>query len=149
MSNDEKRCVLLKEQNDFENVEIKPKDRIIIKYKNGKMFLLSVKRVDDNELICTTDPNFIQETFINLNLLINRDLGKYIDYIILEKHYIKQIYSTQLNILIRNLEEARYRLVNAFKSNYFCDNKTILRDVSTINHSIALMVHDILLHEIR
>lgn len=142
------RVSLLKKMSDFYNTRINPKDRILIKYKTGKLFLLYVEKVDGSDLVCKSDPNSIQETFVNINTLINRDLGKYVEYVILERHSIKKIYTTQLDLMIRKLEEVKTNLVKAYNSNYFCDNETTLRDINAITKSVPIMLHDILLHEI-
>lgn len=142
------RVKQLKIKDDFDNTKMNQNDRILIKYKNGKVFLLYVQRIEGSTIVCKYDPNSIQETFVNIESLINRDLGKYIDCVLWEDHSIEKEYTTPLDIVIRKLEESRTNLVNAYNSNYFCDNETILRDITAITKGLPVMMYEILFKEI-
>lgn len=71
----------LKTKEDFKN--LKPGDKIVLKYiKKGKMYFLEITRVEGEQLIGKPDTNYLQETFIDIPALIDRDLNKYIEYVI-------------------------------------------------------------------
>lgn len=71
---------ILKSIEDFKNLQIG--EKIIIKYMNDKMFFLEITKIGDNQIIGKPDVNYLQETFIDIESLITRDLGKYIDCVI-------------------------------------------------------------------
>ncbi|EQC1535615.1 hypothetical protein [Clostridium botulinum] len=67
----------LKIKEDF--LKLNKGDKIIFKYIKGKMFFLEIVRIDNKQLVGKPDINYLQETFVNIDSLVNRDLGKYID----------------------------------------------------------------------
>ncbi|HCL4447101.1 TPA: hypothetical protein N2D16_002706 [Clostridium botulinum] len=67
----------LKIKEDF--LKLDKGDKIILKYIKGKMFFLEIVRIDGKQLVGKSDINYLQETFIDIESLINRDLGRYID----------------------------------------------------------------------
>ncbi|WP_407301691.1 hypothetical protein [Clostridium botulinum] len=70
----------LKIKEDF--LKLNKGDKIIFKYIKGKMFFLEIVRIDNKQLIGKPDTNYLQETLADINSLINRDLGKYIDCVV-------------------------------------------------------------------
>ncbi|HDK7194848.1 TPA: hypothetical protein PTV74_003155 [Clostridium botulinum] len=70
----------LKTKEDF--LKLDKGDKIILKYIKGKMFFLEIVRIDNKQLVGKPDVNYLQETFVDIELLINRDLGRYIDCVV-------------------------------------------------------------------
>lgn len=70
----------LQTREDFLN--LKTGDRIIFKYIKGQMYLLEVDRIEDDILIGKPIPKGIQETFVNISVLINKGLHRYIDSVV-------------------------------------------------------------------
>lgn len=56
-------------------IKLKQKDKILIRYKNGFIYLLEIDKIDDKYILCRT-PNmgYIQLTHLNKD-------GKYDEYI--------------------------------------------------------------------
>ncbi|MBN3352131.1 hypothetical protein EXM90_12195 [Clostridium botulinum] len=57
-------------------------DKILLKYVTGKMYLIEITKIDHKQIIGKYDTNFSQEVFIDIESLINRDLGKYVDCVV-------------------------------------------------------------------
>jgi hypothetical protein len=140
-----KRVQFLKTEEDFKTLKIG--DNILLKYKDGKIFMLKITKIEENQLIVKEDVSFLQETYINISSVINNGLNKYLEYIIVERN-IKSPYSTQLDGLIKSMKELRVRLMKAYYSKQFCDNKTILLDLKAMSKGIATMMNDKLLYNI-
>ncbi|APR02444.1 TPA: hypothetical protein ACXDAY_002158 [Clostridium botulinum] len=70
----------LKTKEDF--LKLNKGDKIIFKYTKGKMFFLEIVRIDNKQLVGKPDINYLQETFVDIESLINRDLGRYVDCVV-------------------------------------------------------------------